>query len=62
MNATEFWSFSILVLGIDSTHDGMGTESNGHKQRDHSYVNMLLTDLAMITNLHPVIQNKIAND
>ena len=62
MNATEFRIFSILVLGLNSTHDGMGTESKGHKQRDRSYVHMLLTALAMITNLHPVIQNEIAND
>ncbi len=36
--------------------------SERHKQRDSSYVNMLLADFATITSLHPVIHNKIADD
>jgi hypothetical protein len=62
MYDTEFWIFAHLVLGLDSTHEGMGTGSKGHKQRDHSFINMLLANFAMITNLHPVIHNKIANN
>jgi len=49
--------FANLVLGLDATHDGMVARSKGHKKHDRSYVNMLLTDIAMITNLHPVIHN-----
>ncbi len=62
MTDEEFWIFGHLVLGLDSAHDSIGTGSKGHKQRDHSYVNMLLTNYASITNLHPVIHNKIANN
>ncbi len=62
MTDAEFQIFAHLVLGLDSAHDSIGTGSKGHKQRDRSYVNMLLTDYATITNLHPVIHNKIAND
>jgi hypothetical protein len=62
MSDKEFQIFAHLVLGLDSTHKGMGTGSKGHKQRDHSFVNMLLADFATITNLHPVIYNKIANN
>jgi hypothetical protein len=40
----------------------MGTGSEGHKQRDHSFVNMLLADFATITNLHPIIHNEVADD
>jgi hypothetical protein len=62
MTDAEFRIFAHLVLGLDSAHDSIGTGSKGHKQRDHSYIIMLLIDYAMITNLHPVIHNKIAND
>jgi hypothetical protein len=40
----------------------MGTGSEGQKQRDCSFINMFLADFATITNLHPVIHNKIADD
>ena len=60
MNDAEFRIFANLVLGLDTTHAGMGTGSEGHKQRDCSYVNMLLTDFTTITNLHPIIHNEIA--
>jgi hypothetical protein len=36
----------------------MGTGSKGHKQRNHSFVNMLLANFSAITNLHPAIHNK----
>jgi hypothetical protein len=62
MTDAEFWIFAQLVLGLDSAHDSLGTGSKGHKQRDHSYINMLLTNYATITNLHPAIHNKIANN
>jgi hypothetical protein len=52
--------FMHLVLGLD--YGGMGKGSKGHKQRDHSFVNMLLTNFSAITNLHPTIHNKIANN
>jgi hypothetical protein len=62
MTDTEFRIFAHLVLRLDSTHKGMGTGSEGHKQRNPSFVNMLLANFAMITNLHPVIHNTIANN
>jgi hypothetical protein len=62
MTDAEFRIFAHLVLGLDSTHDGMGTGSEGQKQRNRSFVNMLLADFATITNLHPVIHNKIADN
>jgi hypothetical protein len=62
MTDEEFRIFAHLVLGLDSTHDGMGTGSEGQKQRDCSFANMLLADFATITNLHPVIHNKIADN
>jgi hypothetical protein len=40
----------------------MGTGSKGHKQRDRSFINMLLADSAMTTKLHPVIYSKIADN
>jgi hypothetical protein len=40
----------------------MGTGSEGQKQRDCSFVNMLLASFATIANLHPVIHNKIADN
>ena len=54
--------FDINTFYCYATHAGMGIGSEGHKQRDRSYVNMLLTDFETITNLHPVIHNKIFND
>jgi hypothetical protein len=62
MTDAEFRIFAHLVLGLDSTHDGMGTGSEGQKQRNRSFVNMLLADFPTITNLHPVIHNEIADD
>ncbi len=62
MSDIEFQKFAYLVLGLDSTHKGMGTGSKGPKQRNHSFVKMLLANFATITNLHPVIHNKIANN
>jgi len=51
MTDAEFRIFAHLVLGLDSTHNGMGTGSEEHKQRNHFFVNMLLADFATITNL-----------
>ncbi len=62
MTDAEFWIFAHLVLGLNSAHNSIGTGSKGHKQHNHSYVNMLLNDYATITNLHPVIHNKIADN
>ncbi len=62
MTDVEFRIFAHLVLGLDSTHDGMGTGSEGQKQCNRSFVNMLLADFATITNLHPVIHNEIADN
>jgi hypothetical protein len=62
MTNADFRIFDHLVLGLGSTHNGMDTGSKGHMQRDRSFVNMLLADFATITNLHPVIHNKIAGD
>ncbi len=62
INDAEFWIFANLVLGLDATYAGMGVRNEGHKQRDRFYVNMLLADFATITNLHPVIHNKIADN
>jgi hypothetical protein len=52
--------FAHLVLGLD--YGGMGPGSKGHKQHDHSLVNMLLANFSAITNLHPAIHNEIADD
>ena len=62
MTDTKFWIFANLVLGLNSTHNGMGTESEGQKQHNCSYLNMLLADFTTITNFHPVIHNKIADN
>jgi hypothetical protein len=62
MTDIDFQIFAHLVLGLDSTHNDMGTGSRGHKQRNCSFVNMLHGNFATITNLHPVIHNKIANN
>ncbi len=62
MTDVELRIFAHLVLGLDSTHNGMGTGSKGHKQHNRSFVNMLLANFATITNLHLVVHNKIAND
>ncbi len=52
--------FAHLVLGLD--YGGMGTRSKGLKQRNHSFINMLLANFFAITNLHPEIHNEIADD
>jgi hypothetical protein len=62
MTDAEFWTFAHLVLGLKSTQDTMGTGNKGYKQRDCSFVNMLLADFATITNLHPVISSKIVDN
>ena len=62
MTDVTFQIFAHLVLGLDSTHNGMGTGIERYMQRNHSFVNMLLADLAMITNLHPVIHKEITNN
>jgi hypothetical protein len=54
--------FEHPALGLDSTHDSMGTGSKGHMQHNPSFVNMLLAYFSTITNLHPVIHNKIADN
>jgi hypothetical protein len=60
MSEEDYQVFAHLVLGLD--YGGMGTGSKGHKQRDHSFVNMLLANFSAITNLHPAIHNEIADD
>jgi hypothetical protein len=62
MTDAEFWIFAHPDLGLDSAHDSIGTGSKGHKQHDCSYVNMLLTNYATVTNLHPVIHNEIPDN
>jgi hypothetical protein len=62
MTDAEFQVYACLVLGLDPTNDSMGTGGEGHKQCDHSLVNMLLADFTRITNLHPAIHNEIADD
>jgi hypothetical protein len=52
--------FAHLVLWLD--YGGMGTGSKWDKQRNHSFVNMLLADFFAITNLHPSIHNEIADN
>jgi hypothetical protein len=60
MSDEDHHVFAHLVLGLD--YRGMGTGSKGHKQRNHSFVNMLLDDFSTITNLHPAIHNEIVDD
>jgi hypothetical protein len=62
MTNAEYQTFAHLVLGLDSTQNNMGTGNEGHKQCDCSFANMLLSDFATITNLHPVISSAIADD
>ena len=62
MTDAEFWTFSHLVLGLDSTQNSMGTGNEGHKQLNHSFANMLLADFTTITNPHPVISSEIADN
>ncbi len=60
MSDKDHHIFAHLILRLD--YGGMGTGSKGHKQCNHSFVNMLLANLSAITNLHPAIHNKIAED
>jgi hypothetical protein len=62
MTDAEFLVFACLVLGLDSTNNNMGTGNEGHKQHNHSFVNMLFSEFTTITNLHPVIHNRIKDD
>ncbi len=58
----EFQVFSCVVLGLNSTSNSMGAGNERHKQRNHSFVNMLPADFTTITNLHPVIHNEMEDD
>ncbi len=60
MSNEDHHVFAHLVLGLD--YGGMGTGSEGNKQRNHSFVNMLLANFSTITNLHPEIHNEIADN
>jgi hypothetical protein len=60
MSDKDHHVFAHLVPGLD--YGGMGTGSKGHKQRNHSFVNMLLANFSAIINLHPEIYNKIMDD
>jgi hypothetical protein len=62
MTDAQFQVFAFLVLGLDSTNNRMGTGNDGHKQCNHSFVNMLLADFTTTTNLHPVIHNGVKDD
>jgi hypothetical protein len=62
MTNAEYRTFVHLVFGLDSTQDTIGTGDEGYKQHDRSFANMLLADFVTITNLHPVIDSKIAGD
>ncbi len=58
----EFKIIAHLVLGLYSTNDSMGMGSEGNKQCNHSFVNMLLANFTMIINLHLVTRNGIVDD
>jgi hypothetical protein len=60
MSNEDHHVFGHLVLGLH--YGGMGTGSEGHKQRNHFFVNMLLANFSAITNLHPAIHNEIVDD
>ncbi len=60
MSVKDHCVFAHLILGLD--YGGMGTGSKGHKQRNHSFANMLLANFSAITNLHLAIYNKITED
>ena len=62
MTDADFLIFAHLDLGLESTHNGMGTESKEHVQRDRFFIIMLLADFATTTNLHPVMHNKITDN
>jgi hypothetical protein len=61
MSNEDHHVFAHLLLGLD--YGGMGTgREQGHKQRNHSFVNMLLVNFSAITSLHLAIHNKIADN
>ena len=58
MTTKEFQDFALLVLGLDTrTSSAFGptrqSHAHGFKQTESSFLNMLLNDFAVITNLHP---------
>ena len=63
MTSTEFQDFRLLVFGLEM-HSSLGQtrHSHGFKPTDHSFLNMLLSDFAVITNLQPVIYQDIEGD
>ncbi len=64
MTLKEFQDFGLLVLGLymQSSSFGPSKHSHGFKQTDSSFLNMLLNDFVVITNLHPMIYQNIEGD
>ena len=64
MTANEFQDFALLVLGLDTHSSAFGPSkhSHGFKQTESSFLNMLLNDFAVITNLHPAAYHNNEGD
>ena len=56
MTPKEFKNFGFFVFGLN-THSSIGLSKHlqGFRQMIYSFLNMLLCNFAIITNLHPVI-------
>jgi hypothetical protein len=60
MTHKEFQEFGYHVFGLDSLSSiGSSKHSQGFRQTEYSFLNMILSNFATITNLHPVIAHKI---
>jgi hypothetical protein len=63
MTHKKFQEFGYLVFGLDSdSSTATSKHSQGFKQTNNSFLNMILGDFATITNLHPVITQEIKGD
>jgi hypothetical protein len=63
MTHKEFQEFEYLIFGLDSDSSiATSKHSQGFKQTDYSFLNMMFGDFTTITNLHPVITQEIKGD
>ncbi len=62
MTDEEFHVFAHLPLELNSINNGTCTGLEVHKQNDHLFPNMLLSNFTTITNLNPKILKDIKED
>jgi hypothetical protein len=63
MTHKEFQEFGYLVFGLDSLRSiGSSMPFQGFRQTDYSFLNMILSNFATITNLHQLIMHKVEGD